>query len=396
MNKSRYKDLCKTMCIQTTSYKTEQMTAFILNELSQIEGVTVVNDKQNIYVTKGEAESYPCIVAHTDTVHDLVNNFLLFNSGDRLFSIDGDTMERVGIGGDDKVGVFVALQILKEVDVCKAAFFRDEEVGCVGSADADMSFFKDVEFALQCDRKGYKDFVNEIYGTKLFSSEFSHGISAILDKWSRAETSGGLTDVCQLVTNGLGVCVANMSCGYYDPHSDNEFIVISEVDETLEFVLEIFEAMAGQMWLVPDEDRKVARTPYGGYSGYSGRTGHSSYWDWDWNPGRVTPLSSIETTEEDDVPVSLDYCVHCSSREVLLDELTEKNYCFNCDSYGPATVDDAVDFYDDMGLDLDDDDPKSEQEESLDRLSSAAEDLDMTIEEYVELSLERLRNQKSA
>ena len=158
MKNNRYSNLVETMRIQTSSYKTKLMQEFIFRQVEEIEGITAIYEgDENIYVIKGEAESYPCVVAHTDTVHDMVDNFQLFKSDDRLFSIDSELMERVGIGGDDKVGVFIALQVLRETDVCKVAFFRDEEVGCDGSSDAWMGFFDDVEFVLQCDRQGISD-----------------------------------------------------------------------------------------------------------------------------------------------------------------------------------------------------------------------------------------------
>ena len=107
----------------------------------------------------------------------------------------------------------------------KWLFSRDEEGSCLGSTEADMNFFNDCEFILQCDREGYEDFVNNIYGCKLYSDEFSELISPTLEKYGRKEGDGMMTDVYQLVENGLDIqggssfdlCVANMSCGYYDP-----------------------------------------------------------------------------------------------------------------------------------------------------------------------------------
>lgn len=379
MKKSRYNDLLKTMAIQTTSYETEKMRAFVMQQLESIEGVTAVEYKGNIYAAKGEAETYPCIVAHTDTVHDMYDDFQMFRSRDNLFSIDGKTMERVGIGGDDKVGVFVALQVIKELDVCKVAFFRDEEVGCVGSRDAEMTFFENCEFVLQCDRQGYKDFVNEIYGTKLFSDEFSHGISAILDKWSRKESSGGLTDVYQLVENGYKGCVANMCCGYYDPHSYNEYIKISEVDETLDMVLEIFEAMSGQMWLVPDKDRKVYKGGYGLGFGSNARN-YNGYGDYDdWYTDREleemakkdkTPVIQIDTPST----VLINNCAICSSQQIIYDEMERMMWCYNCEDYGPATIDEAIIFLDKEDHDITLEEYFEKRQDIYDQLENESED----------------------
>lgn len=54
----------------------------------------------------------------------------------------------------------------------KCAFFVQEETGCIGSGEADMDFFADCRFVLQCDRKGDSDLVTRISGMDLCSEEF--------------------------------------------------------------------------------------------------------------------------------------------------------------------------------------------------------------------------------
>lgn len=396
MEKTRYNDLLRTMAVQTASYDTELMVAFVVKELNKIKGIEVYEHDGNVYATKGKADTYPCIVAHTDTVHNIEEDFTMYTSGDRLFSICSRTMKRVGIGGDDKVGVFIALQVIKTLDVCKVAFFRDEEMGCVGSKVADMKFFEDVEFVLQCDRQGYDDFVNNISSTKLYSDEFSMGISAILSSYGRIETSGGLTDVLQLVDNGYGGCVANMSCGYYDPHSNNEYIEVDEVNLTLNMVLEIFEAMSGTMWLVPDKDRDT-HVSYGGSYGYgyglgwgeSSRNysgyGRDSHWygsgvDNKVGNNSLSSQSKLINTEFEDLKdefkveqnTRIASCIHCSAKEILYDDLNDQMFCFSCEQYGAATVEDAVDYLAGIGgLEHISDDEKLELSEYLERLEAA-------------------------
>lgn len=336
--KNRVNDLAKTLSVQTTSYKTKKMRRFLRNEVAKIPGCVIHEEKENIYVTKGEAETYPCIVAHTDTVHDLVKNFKIFRSDDVLFSIDGNTLERVGIGGDDKVGIFVALEVLRNVDVCKAAFFRDEEVGCKGSGDADMAWFDNVEFALQCDRKGSNDFVDTISGTTMYDKSFSNAISTILDKYGRQEVDGGLTDVCQLVDNGLKVCAANMSCGYYDPHTDNEYVVISEVMNTLDMVLEMFEALAGQVWEVKEDERNI----YNSQGGFGNKHG------WNWGGWGASARDFSTSSKDDEVLEHLEgaCCTECGTENVGHDEFEDSYYCFNCDIYLHPLCVEVVDIID--------------------------------------------------
>jgi hypothetical protein len=338
---SRLKDV---MAVQTTSYNTKLMNEFIIKTASQIKGCKIVKNNGNIYITRGSAEIYPCVVAHTDTVHDIFPQFHVQQLGNVLYAINQD-YERVGVGGDDKVGVFVALESLRANKICKVAFFRDEEVGCHGSKVADMSFFKDVSFVMQCDRQGYSDFVSSIFYTEMYSAEFSSAITDLLIKYGRNESDGGLTDVYQLAENGLEVCCANMSCGYYDPHSDNEYIKIDEVFATLEFVKELINDFGDIKWELKSEDRNS----YGGY--YGGGSKGKSYRRY--GKGKESSTNAykrhfpdawdFEDLAEDNHEEELDKkgylvksatCCQCEGAETIhWDEFVMMYYCFGCQDY---------------------------------------------------------------
>lgn len=304
MNKDRLQRLISTLYVQTKTYNTTEMQEFIINFCENLD-VKLINDAGNIYITKGESDTYPCIVAHTDTVHDLVAFFEIYKSGNRLFSIDGDSMERVGIGGDDKVGVFVALEMLLTQEYCKVAFFKDEEHGCLGSREADMEFFDDVCFVLQCDRAGYNDFIHEINFVELYDNAFSEAISPILTKYKRKEKCGGLTDVMQLKENGLKVCCANMSCGYYDPHTDNEFVDIDDVNSTLKLVEELFDLLKHRVWEHEVDVELVYNRWYGG---------------------------NIRTFDDKD---KNEHCYYCGSTHTEYDDFEDSSFCFTCGEYYP-------------------------------------------------------------
>ena len=236
--------LIDTLSVQSESFKTERMELFIMDKLNEM-GVPFVYDKGNIYATKGEATDYPCMVSHTDTVHKIIDDrdFCIIADNDFAIGFDKLNMTPSGCGGDDKVGIFMCLQLLKDLDYLKVAFFRDEEVGCNGSYDADVEFFDDVRFILQCDRKGNTDFVNNIYGTNLASDEFNADVSHIIDKYGYSFTSGMLTDVYALASIGVNVSVANMSCGYYNPHCDDEVVSFADVQNCFDMCYEIITSM---------------------------------------------------------------------------------------------------------------------------------------------------------
>lgn len=238
-------DIKEIHSIQSKTYEQSDMLDYIYYKILEYGGNATFDKAGNLYGTKGLSNAYPCVVAHTDTVHDIIPNsaFEVVVLEDKMFAIDNRSCTRVGIGGDDKVGIFLALEAFKNNDAIKVAFFVDEEHGCIGSREAEMSFFKDVSFVMQGDRKKYSDFTNNIMGVQMFDKDFSNKINDIAEMFNKKEVRGGLTDVYQLAQNGLEVCAFNSSCGYYDPHRPIEYIVIDEVILTSVFFQEVINKL---------------------------------------------------------------------------------------------------------------------------------------------------------
>lgn len=267
MRKFNKQLLFTTMSVQSESYNMSAMQDYILRHVDKMPNVTwTVDYMDNIYITKsdGTADLYPCVVAHMDTVHKVLpkSQFSIISHDDTWFAFNPVKRELTGIGGDDKVGIFVALSMLEWFDNVKLAFFVDEEVGCRGSSRADLNFFNDTSFVLQCDRRGYGEFVQEIYGTELFGDAFKGAVTPILETYGfKAITHGGITDVGELKERDLGVAAANISCGYYLPHTDREYIVIPEVEAVTHMVGDIIEQLGDVQW-----------THYAPYLPYTTRT----------------------------------------------------------------------------------------------------------------------------
>lgn len=283
-------ELFKTILgVQSKSRKSEKMEDFILDFADALPfDVDLTMDDGNIYITKGRASTYPTFVAHTDTVHNIVadDEFQVVQTGDLLYGLNPIKKKMQGIGGDDKVGIFLALTLLEELDVVKVAFFRDEEVGCVGSAFADMDFFTKSAFVLEADRKGNDDFVRDISGVKLYGDNFAKAISPYLKLYGYKEYDfGGLTDVMLLKEMGLRVACANVSCGYYNPHMDGEIISIADVENTLNLFRDLAENLGYRKWkhTYQAPARRVQR--YTGfnstyYSTQKGTGGVQSFAEW--------------------------------------------------------------------------------------------------------------------
>ncbi len=155
--------LKSVLSVPTKTYKEDLMVKFLV-EWCQKEGLDhYVDEYKNVYVTKSQEDVsddfyYPCVVAHTDTVHELDTINIReeqLPDAQKVVKLAlkayNDKGNPTGIGGDDKCGVFGCLKLLKELPYLKAAFFVSEETGCHGSAKADPEFFKNVGYAIQFD-----------------------------------------------------------------------------------------------------------------------------------------------------------------------------------------------------------------------------------------------------
>ena len=235
--------LIEILQVQTVSYEQFRMFAKIIREVKSIPECNFYTHNGNIYITKGEADGYPCLVAHMDTVHDMVEDLTPVRIDGNIIGVNQVTMMQTGIGGDDKVGVFIALECLRLFDPIKVAFFRDEETGCEGSYEADMAFFDNCNFVLQCDRQGNEDFVVNAAGVELSSFKFQMQIAPLLDTFNYQMTSGLMTDVMALKDCGLSCSAANISCGYFNPHTDHEYVNIDSVENCFNLVISIIDQM---------------------------------------------------------------------------------------------------------------------------------------------------------
>lgn len=247
--KERLKDVLK---IQTESYKQWRMFAYLIRKIKATPNTKFFVQNGNIYVTK-ESDTLqeippvvPCIVAHMDTVHEICEDLSLLEVGDYITGFNCVKMKQTGVGGDDKVGVFIALEALNFFENIKAVFFRDEEVGCMGSDFAKMSFFDNCSMVLQCDRRGNDEFITDASGTQLGSKKFRKEISKVLKNHGYKFAYGMMTDVMTLKEAGLPVSAANIACGYYNPHTDHEYVSVKDVAACRALVFDIFSTLGTQ------------------------------------------------------------------------------------------------------------------------------------------------------
>ena len=276
-------ELLKTLyCIHSKSGKEDKMLEFLINWLfanfpkAEVE----MDDKGNLYVTKGESETYPCIVAHVDQVQSYhSDDFEAIETTDIIFGYSKSMRRYEGLGADDKNGVWIALQCLLKYDVLKVAFFVGEEIGCVGSNAADMDFFNDCRFVVQCDRRGFDDIIHTAGSVELCSDDFLNDCG--YQFFGYTKQYGMMTDVMTLKRRGLSVACINLSCGYYEPHTDSEFTIKYDLENCLYFVQYIIEnctkVYEHKYEYKPSTTYYGYRSSYYNAKGYGGSSSYNGY-----------------------------------------------------------------------------------------------------------------------
>lgn len=242
--KLNYGLLKKLYAMHSPSGKEDTMIKFLVSYLKTLPGVKVGKDSYgNLYARKGESASCPCIAAHLDQAQRIHSkDFRAIETRDIIFGYSPSSHQIEGLGADDKNGVFIALEALKKYDCLKAVFFKEEETGCQGSSHAEMKFFDDCRYVIQCDRRGNSDLITSIGCTDLCSEKFIQDIDP--ERWGYKEAQGMMTDVEALKERGLSVSAVNISCGYYNPHTDEEITVKRDLEKCWKLVQHIIEDCA--------------------------------------------------------------------------------------------------------------------------------------------------------
>lgn len=245
-----YKELISLCSIQSYSSNEKRMVVYIWNWLLQRGLQPEIDAVGNILISKGNTKTYPCIVSHLDTVHKIKKDYKVVEKiiENKLVLSAISNNKFTGIGGDDKCGILACLYFLDTLSAVKVVFFTQEETGCKGSNGVDDSFFNNCRYILQLDRKGNKDFIDKYLRNDTTSHSFRSEIGHILKNYGFKRTTGIWTDVINLWDKEIGISCANISSGYYKPHSNNEYIVINELWNSIKFTEAVIKKLKPKIY----------------------------------------------------------------------------------------------------------------------------------------------------
>jgi hypothetical protein len=187
------------------------------------------------------------LVAHMDTVHKSLPRVINYVEATETISSPN------GIGGDDRCGVYMVLEVIKKFN-CSVLFTEDEEKGCIGAGkfiDSDIAKKLSFNYIIEFDRKGNNDAV--FYDCD--NADFTEFITKEFFK----EAWGSFSDISTLAPY-LECAAVNLSCGYYKPHTTSEYVVFPEMKKVIEEACKILERTTEE-----DEFEYIERKRYSDY-----------------------------------------------------------------------------------------------------------------------------------
>ena len=187
-------------------------------------GYTTVNKKGFLYA---EGDIPVLLAAHLDTVHSEKAEIICFSEDMRY------VMSPQGIGGDDRCGVYMIMQLIRDYK-CHVLFCEDEEVGGRGANKFVASKLKPkVNFIVEMDRRGSNDAV--------FYHCDNPDFTDFVLSFGFEENHGTFSDI-SVIAPSLNTAAVNISAGYYNEHRLFEYIDMLAVENNIRRIGEMIMA----------------------------------------------------------------------------------------------------------------------------------------------------------
>jgi hypothetical protein len=166
------------------------------------------------------------LTAHMDTVH--LNQCKVIDVKHEKGKMHLSSKD--GIGGDDRCGIYMIMRIVESTKLRPSILFcEDEEIGGIGSGKfVKTEYVKDLNemlFLIELDRAHDNDLVFYRDGNKEFQEFCKKTTGYLLAR-------GTFSDICNL-SPACEVSSVNISCGYYNPHRLNEYVVFEEMENSI-------------------------------------------------------------------------------------------------------------------------------------------------------------------
>lgn len=217
-----FEDICRMTQPQVKAYMKDYLTS---------KKYKVVDEDGFLYA-KGDIPVL--LVAHMDTVHK--------EQCAQIVNIDGQLSSPQGIGGDDRCGIFIIMNLVKEFH-CSVLLCEDEESGGVGARKFTKATYAevneanepvvqkyidnlDVNYMVEFDRRGNNDAV-------FYSCDNKDWTEFATECTGYKFTYGSFSDISVLMPEAK-IAAVNLSSGYYKAHTTDEYVIYDEMMDTVE------------------------------------------------------------------------------------------------------------------------------------------------------------------
>lgn len=201
------------------------------------------------------------LTAHMDTVHNKICEKINFKLNNNKICISSPQ----GIGGDDRCGIYMILDITKELKP-SVLFCEDEESGGIGSTKfCKTEFIKDLSnlnYLVELDRANAKDAV-------FYNCDNEDFTDFITSTTGYKEAYGSFSDISNLSPE-CKIASVNLSCGYYKAHTTDEYVIWEDMENTICVVKKLLSTESKQY--------EYVESYYGRY-GYYSYYGRDKYYD---------------------------------------------------------------------------------------------------------------------
>ena len=219
----KIKEILQSLVILTE----EELKDYLYNELQRYYSLDSIYLLDGGIIVKGNDKI--TLVSHMD-IHPIIN---IDHKEKKLLSFLNTVYCKTGIGGDDRCGVLVILELLDRGYRPNIIFTEKEEVGRVGvrklidnHLDLLIDITKESPYLMGLDRKG----INEVVFYGCDNKEF---INFLLNEYHLDYNVGSFSDVSNLGPS-LNKAICNVSVCFYSAHSKNEYVNLKKLKSMID------------------------------------------------------------------------------------------------------------------------------------------------------------------
>jgi hypothetical protein len=220
----------------------EKVKAY-MHEYLKSKQYDVINEDGFLYA-KGDVPVL--VMAHMDTVHKLPCTMIT--------EVGGKISSPQGIGGDDRCGIFIIMNLVKELH-CSVLLCEEEERGCIGAHKfANTDYIKNlhVNYMVEFDRKGNNDAVFYHCGNQDF-------IDFVEDATNFKFADGSVSDISVLM-EPANLSAVNLSCGYYNAHFVTEYVIYDEMMDTIDAAKVLIKEKCDKPFMYVKKERTIPKS----------------------------------------------------------------------------------------------------------------------------------------